>query len=436
MNAYSKRAWLLLLSLGAAWTIGCGEQAEQPDVVLRVVNWGGAQVESDFMRLERQITKEFEDLHPGVKVRVEQIPGHGQYAPKLLMMHVTGSVPDVIHLDASSAAVFIDNGVVRDLAPYVEQDEAAGKFSLDDYFESVVDIDRRGDKLYAIPLDFTPMVIYYNKRLFDAAGVPYPQPGWTWDDFLDKARKLTVFPEGAHNPTQYGFFFENVMPFWVLWFWTNGADVLSPDGTQAGGYLDSPKSIESMRFLIDLMTKHRVTPHLKESSAAGVDMFRAGTAAMDMKGHWKMLDYRADGLDFGVVGLPTNGVEPVTVIYETGLAISKKAKHPELAWEYIKYLTSRGVQVRRVASGLAISGNKQAAAHFAGNPVEDAFIEVVKHARSPWGATVERYPFIEELGREMMEDILYSDGEVTVEQALKDTARLIDAAMGKDGSRE
>ena len=135
-----------------------------------------------------------------------------------------------------------------------------------------------------------------------------------------------------------------------------------------------------------------------------------------------------------MVELPTNGVKPVTVVYETGLAIAKNAKQPDLAWEYIKYLTSRDVQVRRVASGLAISGNKQAAAHFAGNPVEDAFIEVVKQARSPWGATVERYPFIEELGREMMEDILYSEGKLTVEQALKNTAKLIDAALKKEGS--
>ena len=269
MSVYSKRVWLLLLSVGGAWAIGCGEQAEQPEIILRVSNWGGAQVESDFMRLERQFTREFEAQHPGVSVRVEQIPGYGQYAPKLLMMHVTGSVPDVIHLDASSAAVFIDNGVVGDLTPYIEKDQAAGKFSLDDYFENVVNIDRRGDELYAIPLDFTPMVVYYNKRLFDAANVPYPQPGWTWDDFLDKAQKLTIFPEGARSPTQYGFFFENWMPFWVLWFWTNGADVLSPDGTRAGGYLDSPKSIEAMQFLVDLMTKHRVTPQLKESSAAG-----------------------------------------------------------------------------------------------------------------------------------------------------------------------
>jgi multiple sugar transport system substrate-binding protein len=405
---------------------GCSEEATQPQVVLRVANWGGAQVESAFVKLEREIREEFEAQHPGVRVQVEQIPGHGQYAPKLLMMHVTGSVPDVIHLDASSAAVFIDNGVLRDLTPFVEGD---AEFDLGAYFENVVDIARRSEALYAIPLDFTPMVMYYNKQLFDAAGVAYPQLGWDWDDFLQTAQALTVFPEGATSPQQYGFNFENVMPFWVLWLWTNGGDVLSPDGKRAGGYLDGPRTIEAVQFLVDLMTKHRVAPHPKESAAAGVDLFRDERAAMDLKGHWMMIDYRADGLEFGVVGLPTNGVEPVTVIYEAGLAITQRAEHPDLAWEYIKFMTSKDVQIRRVASGLAISANRAAAAHFAGNEVEDAFIREVQYARPPWGAMVERYPFIEELGREMMEDILYSDGELTVEAALHETAKLIDVAL-------
>jgi multiple sugar transport system substrate-binding protein len=359
-------------------------------------------------------------------VQVEQIPGQGQYAPKLVMMHVTGSVPDVIHLDASSAAVFINNNVVRDLTPYIDRDPA---FDLNKFFQNAVDIARRDEGLYAIPLDFTPMVMYYNRKLFDAAGAPYPHPGWTWDDFLETARQLTVFPKDASSPTQYGMHFENWMPFWVLWLWTNGGDVLSPDGTRATGYFDGPKSVEAVQFLVDLMTRYRVVPHPRESAAAGVDMFRSERAAMDVKGHWMMIDYRADGLDFGVVGLPTNGVEPVTVIYEAGLAITRKAEHPDLAWEYIKHLTSTDVQVRRVASGLAISANKQAAARFADDPVEQEFLNQVQYARPPWGAKVEQYPFIEDLGREMMEDILYSDGELPVEQALHEAARLIDAAL-------
>ncbi len=416
----------LAVSIWVGLIAGCREDSEEGVKILRVANWGGVQVDSQFMRLEREIREEFERLHPGVRVRFEQIPGPGQYAAKLLMMHVTGSVPDVAHLDASSAAVFIDNGVLRDLTPFIRQDP---DFDLSLYFENVTRIAERGDRLYAIPLDFTPMVMYYNKKLFDAAGVPYPQPGWTWDEFLETARRLTIKPKKAKVPTQYGFNFENQPPLWMMWIWNNGGDLLDPEGRRATGYFDSPESIAAVQFLVDLMTRHRVAPHLTDSAAAGLDLFRAGQAAMDLKGHWMMIDYRADQMDFGVVGLPTKLPRRVTVVYEAGLAVTARAKHPELGWEYIKFMTSKGVQVRRVASGLAISGNRAAAAEFAGNPVEDAFLAEVEYARPPWGARVERFPFIEDLVREMLEDILYSNGKLPVSEAMHETAKLIDAAL-------
>jgi multiple sugar transport system substrate-binding protein len=377
------------------------------------------------MQLERELWAEFEASNPGTTVQVEQIPGYGQYAPKVIMMHVSGTTPDVVHLDASSGAIFMDNGVVRDLTPFIENDP---DFALDGYFQQVVNVFRRGDALYAIPLDFTPMVMYYNKTLFDKAKLPYPQAGWTWDDFLTTGGALTYQPIAGEPPVQYGFNFENVMPFWVLWLWTNGGDVLSPDGTQATGYFDGPKSVEALQFLTDLSLKHHIAPTLQERDAAGVDLFLDGRAAMDLKGHWMMLDYRARNIDVGIVPLPTNNVPPSTVAYEVGLAISAKAENPEAAWEYIKFFTSEPVQRRRVASGIAISGNKQAAAHFAGDPVEDEFLRIVQYARPPWGARVERYEDCEDLGREMMKQIHYQGRPVN--EAVHETAALMDMAVG------
>lgn len=408
-------------------TPACRQETEPQPITLRVANWGSPAVESSFMTLERQIREEFEREHPGVRVQFEQIPGFGQYAPKLLMMHVSGSMPDVISLDASSGAVFMDNGVLRDLNGMVRDDP---DFALEHYFDRLVDIFRRGESLYSIPFDFTPMMMYYNKRLFDQAGVPYPQPDWTWDDFLHKARALTV--PGAtpgQPPRQYGFNFINVMPFWLPWLWTNGGDVLDPEGRQATGAFDGPRSAQAMRFLTDLMLEHRVAPTLEEGKAAGVDLFRSERAAMDLKGHWMMIDYRADNIDFGVAPLPTNTGKPTTVVYTTGLSITAKARHPELAWEYIKFMTSKEVQIRRVSSGLAISGNRHAAAHYAGNEVEDTFIAATDYARPPWGARVERYPFIETLGEEMLEDLVGARGRLDLQTQLQRTATLIDAAL-------
>jgi multiple sugar transport system substrate-binding protein len=416
--------------------VGCERRADSRTPVLRTANWLHAAVDPQFLKLERDLVSEFEALHPGVRIRLEPIPGVGQYAPRLLLMHVAGDISDAGYLDIASGAVFINNGVVRDLSPFIENDPA---FRLDDYFPNVVNSFRRDGKLYGIPLDFTPMVMYYNKRLFDAARVPYPRDGWTWADFLATARRLAIADDDPRRPMrQYAMHFENIMPFWILWLWNNGGDVLAPDGRQASGYLDGPQSVAAIDFLLSLMYDERVAPSLQESAALGVDLFRAGRAAMDVKGHWMMIDYRAAGLDFGVVSMPTNVGRPVSVLYQSGLCVFARGARPELGWQWIKFMTSRDVQVRRVASGLAISGNRRAAEHFAGNSVEGAFLRQIEYARAPWGATVERYPFVEELGQEMLRTIINDAAALgsdraarraMVERTARETARLIDAAL-------
>jgi len=412
------------VSLNLLACVGACVDETNETTVLRVANWAGPAVDPSFVRLEREIRQGFERQHPGVRVQMEHIPGAGQYEPKLLMMFVSGHAPDVIHLDASSAAVFVNHNVLLDLALRIAGD---ADFDRGAYFENVFDVARRGNRIYAIPLDFTPMVMVYNKRLFDQAGVRYPRDGWTWQSFLETCKQLTKVDLGARKPVRYGFNFLNWMPGWVPWLWLNGGDVLSPDGRHAVGYFDAPESIEAVQFLVDLIVKHRVAPNLTESAAAGVDLFRAGRAAIHLTGHWSLIEYRADGMDIGIIGLPTNTGERVTVMYESGLAITCMSPHADLAWEYIKYMTSEKVQAQRVSTGLAISAYRAVARGYAQNPVERAFLREVRFARPPWGARVERYPFCEDLGREMIDDILH--GGVPVAQAVRHTAALIEAEI-------
>src|SRR5205823_386793 len=173
--------------------------------------------------------------------RVENIPQ--EYVSKMVLSFIAHAEPDIMMLDFSSASVFINNGVLTDLSPYIASDK---EFKLDDYFPNAVSAARRGNALYAIPQDFTPMVLYYNKRLFDRAGVSYPKAGWNFEQFLQTAQKLTI------PGRQWGFVFNNWMAGWIMWLWNNGGDVLSPDGTRASGYFDSPHNVQTVSFLRDL----------------------------------------------------------------------------------------------------------------------------------------------------------------------------------------
>lgn len=418
--------WLALAAALLALA-GCARR-DADKVVLRIANWSGAGDDSEFEKTVQRIYRDFEREHPGVEIRVEGIPDG--YVSKVILSFVAGTEPDIMLLDASSAAVFIDNGVLTDLSPFAERDP---EFSFDAFFPNVVNIARRGDAVYAVPNDFTPMVMYYNKRLFDAAGVPYPKPGWTFADFRATAKALT-------KRDQYGFAFANWMPGWIMWLWNNGGDVLAPDGSRASGILDSPANVETISFLRDLVTVDRSAPSLSEAAALGVDLFANGQAAMTVSGHWALIGYAnapkgSDGkpklvwADLGVAPMPTNVGQSHTVMYESGYAIGRNSKHKELAWEFIKYFTSRRVQSEYNKSGIAVCARKDVAAERAKDALEAQFLPLIPSARAPWGSKVEGYEIVEKVGKNALDSVLNNDADVR--QALAKAAARIDQEFAK-----
>ncbi len=425
-----RRLALLALLLACA----CVPEGNDGGKVLRVSNWGGAGEEDELAKTVQRLNGEFEKANPGVELRIEGIPG--EYVQKMLLNHVAGTMPDVMDLDASSAAVFINNGILRDLRPFIEKDP---DFKLSDYYPNVVDIGRRGEAIYAIPGDFTPMVVYYNKRLFDKAGVPYPKPGWTFDDFLQTARRLTV-PAPRAADRQYGFVFTNWMPGWIMWLWNGGGDVLSPDGTKATGYLDSPQNVRTVEFLRDLINKHKVAPSLSESASQGVDPFATGQAAMNVVGHWAMPSLKAAGKDakgepkvdwtqLGVVEMPRLPGAPRshTVMYAKGLAIPVGAKNPELAWKYIKMWTGHEFQraYKRHRHQRA-----QGRERGAGDGGDRAAVRRDRpSARPPYGSRIEGYEMVEKMGKNALDLVL--NNNVPPAEALKQAADRIDKEFAK-----
>lgn len=408
---------------------GCGDLIGDGRTVIRLASWGGAGDDSEFRQTERRLIQEFEEQNPDIAIRREYVPDGQDYVRKMLLNFIARAEPDIMLLDASSAAVFVDNGVLLDLRPLMEADP---DFDIEDFWPNAVDIARRGEAIYAVPKDFTPMVLYYNKRLFDRAGVPYPQDGWTFDDFLRTAQALTDQSQG-----QYGFKFDNWMPGWIMWLWNNGGDVLSPDGTRAVGYLDSDQNVETVTFLRDMILKHRVAPSLSRMAALGVDLFRNGKAAMEISGHWRLIDYQTplnvDGAvtidDVGVVSLPTNIGQSVTVMYEAGFAIGRNCPNPEKAWRFVKYMTSRPVQEVYNATGIAISGRIDVAKAREDHPLSRRFNEIVPSARPPWGSIVEGYNPVESMGQSMMDSVLQQG--VDVREALRKMANDIEREFAK-----
>ena len=417
MRSYAVVAICLSLILA-----GCSHPTEQGPVVLHLANWGGANDDVAYGRKIEALYHQFEVENPGIKLEIESVPD--QYVQKMILSFVANASPDVMSLDAASAAVFINNGVLQDLQPLIQKDP---DFKASDFWPNVLGIDARKEHLYAIPGDFTPLVVYYNKACFDRAHVPYPSGHWTYDQFLETARKLTI-KDSSGKVVQYGYNFTNWMPGWIVWFWNNGGDVLSSTGDQASGYLNSDANVKTVTYLRDLIQKHKVSPDLSQTAATGVDPFGNGQAAMEISGHWMIPSYKSAPklkLDqIGVTELPTNLPKPQTVMYEVGFAVPSHAPHPAESWKLIKYLTSHLYQQAYQQTGIAICGRKDVATERATDPREQTFLDIVPSARPPWGASVVGYDFVEQEGKKMMDRVL---GGTDPKSSLDEMAHRIDS---------
>ncbi len=420
---------LPLMLAGTACNRGAGSAHTTEGVTLHVADWGGASSDPAMSRFEQDVQAEWTRLHPDIHIAQEHIPGSDEYVSKMLTAFVAGTEPDMMTLDASSAAAFIANNTLRDLTPFAQ----AEHFDWTVYYPNVLDMARRNEHIYALPADFTPMMLYYNKRLFDRAGIPYPQDGWTWQDFRRACEKLTLRPPGSLHPAQYGFQVENWMPGWITWVWQNGGDVLTPDGKQAEGALDSPATQEALEFFAGLV-RDGLAPSLSQAQAQGANPFESGLVAMQISGHWNLVGLKASETlklaDVGVVGLPQNH-KRITVLYEAGYAMTRHCKHPQETWEYIKFLSGPFVQRKKAELGIGISANRRIAeSRRQSTPLEPAFLDNVRYGIAPWGARIENYAQVEDIGKEMMEQILV--GHTPVANASREAAKRIDAELGAE----
>jgi multiple sugar transport system substrate-binding protein len=379
----------------------------------------------------------FQEAHPGVTVNALETPP--EFDTQLLVDLAAGTAPDIWSQDASTISRLIDNGYVLDMRECVK---LVPELNLDRFFPSVLAIHQPDPDgpIYGLPNDFTPMVIYYNVKSFERAGVELPKAGWTWDEFVDTAMRLTLDANGnnatspdfdSNNVVQWGFRVRKWAFEWIYRVWQSGGDVIAPDGSTASGYLDSPESIAAITWLRDLVTVKKVAPTPTTldqmiQQLGFLDRFLQGDFAMFDRGHWELVGLRANakfepGI-FGVVGQP-QAANRATVLYESGFVI--RADIPEekklAACQFVEAATNLEYQNTKVLTGIAISGNQEAAAAAIDKSpdpaIEQAFYDEVQYGRAPYGSVYANWPTIEELLNSMMERIL-AGGDVEAEVAV------------------
>ena len=363
-------AFILLLTLSLF--SGCDKkpeaQAESKSAVeIKVAFWGSPE-EIDIVT---QSMAGWQKAHSNISVRFEHTPYTG-YDSKILTRIAGGAAPDVIAAEVNYFVTFATRDVFLSLNPLIKDDK---NFFLDDFFVPIIDRFTVNGQVLALPRDVAPFAcVFYNKDLFDQAGLPYPTDDWTWEDMLGMAKKLTK-RDASGRIVQYGFYGWA----WQNFIYGNGGglvdDVKSPTKT----ILDDPKSIEGLQFYADLVNQYEVmpTPLALANLGMGVDMmFASGRLAMFLSGVWETPALRTKySFHWDVAMFPKNR-EGVRHFGSggTGYGILKSSKYPREAWEVVKALTSAEVQAQMAERGLAQPSLRSVAQgeHWAGSPLPPA----------------------------------------------------------------
>lgn len=319
---------LILLSFSLV-VISCSrEESKREGKIFIRFSAPGAVIFNEF---RTQMGNDFEKKHPEVRVRYEGIPG--DYTSKILTQIAGRAAPDVFTLGHSNLPTFVSKGTILDITNLVRNDKS---FDLDGIYPQAIGVCSYKGRLYGLPRNMGTAGIFYNRKLFDEANVDYPDGSWTWNDFLETAKKLTK--RGSHGRVgQFGAAFNLFGGNEAFFIKQNGGKFWNKDRTEC--LIDSPETREAIQFLKDLIVKHHVCPQPQEErTQTAHEAFGAGRIGMYLTGSWYTTRFRKiRDLDWHVAPLPSGKVRACPL--GAGVwCISSQSKYPQLAYELIKFL--------------------------------------------------------------------------------------------------
>lgn len=328
---------LLILMLEVALLAGCSTPSAKPDSsskpageisgTINFYYWG----EEQKAGMEAMVAL-FEDENPKINVEMTLIPW-GQYWTKLQTSLPSGTGPDVMWMN-TKVQDYVSSDLLYDLTPLIERDNV----DLSKFPNVITELYTLDGKVWGIPKDFDTIGMWYNKAIFDEMDVAYPKAGWTWEDFLDTAKKLT-------NENHYGAIIDmnNTQSGSGNFIRQAGGIIIPAD--QKSLEINSPAQIEALQFCRDLMYKYKVCPTSAElTEMAATDMFIAGKGAMVSDGSWNAsLYYEPLGENLDVVELPQHK-QKGNQINGLSFVMSKKTKNLEAAWQFLKFTATKEAQ--------------------------------------------------------------------------------------------
>jgi len=320
------------------------------------------------------VATEFEAAYPNIDIEWTTYPQEA-YGVKIDTALAAGKGPDL-------ALVFGPDYMRKGLLLPLDDMVAEKGIDLSTFNQAIVqegdDLScAYGGHLYCLGSYQGLLVMLYNKDMFDAAGIPYPEP-WppmTVDDFVDIACRLSD-PDNQ----VWGAVYAGAME-WLPW-----ETVVSEDGRKAQGYVNGATSVLAHETLArGILDRCAPTANIMDPWEQGIGFFVRGQLGMAIYGLEKLSKIENAGINYGVTGMPTPaGVEPYFLVWTDSLGVFKDTEHPDEAMEFIAFLATDGQRIRYEATGdLPLDIAVAEAVDWAGGiPGRFEGLEVLRHARA------------------------------------------------------
>lgn len=308
---------------------GDASGAAPEDIALTYLMW---QLFPDQPEAEQTLIADpFMEENPGVTVDLTFVPGFAEYNQRLNTLYAADTPPDVFGISVAVIWDFANLGLVADLQPLLDRD-----INADDYYLNIAQPDRfpqPDGPLHAFPFQWVCSVLYYNKDMFDAAEVAYPDESWTYDTLLEAATALTDEEEGY-----WGFDSSPAHTFLDAMIMAYGGKVLDDDYTTC--LLGEAVPTERIQWAVDLIQEHGVAPSARVAKEAGLSAagsaFSSGRIGMAIDGSWAISNMMAGAtFNWDMAMVPAGPEERFIYGGPDQYTIAAASEHKDMAWQYL-----------------------------------------------------------------------------------------------------
>jgi multiple sugar transport system substrate-binding protein len=361
----------------------------------------------------------FQKENPDIEVKYTVLP-FDAYFTKLQTDFAARNPPDVFELNYENFVTFASRGTLRALDSYMRGDGTLAGF----FYPAALTAFKHDNLQYGLPISFSTVLLFYNKDLFDRAGVAYPNSNWTWTDVINAAKKLTNPAKrvwGVYQPVQFWEFYKTAIQ-------AGGGLRVSPTVQ-----IDTPANREALHWLVDKIGVHKVMPSDAEMSGVdNTDMFMNGQIAMVYTGIWMFDKFSKAPFKWDIAVEP-GGRQKATHFFSNAATVARTSRNPEAAWKWVRFLAASPMTAKtRIERGwelpaVSLSQRALIEPYLRLSPPSnrEAIFESLQYAVTP--PVVENQPQLQDIINQELEAARL--GTKTVEQALADAQRRVEALL-------